>query len=90
MPPAPFPRLQASPTGAAEVVVEQRRALIFYARIEMVEARGQLGKHQGGFSGAVRLGVLEQVRGVELVHRCLSEGRKIPRVCSKYIVCSMS
>lgn len=73
---APFPCLQASAPRTARVLVELRGTLILYMCVEVVEALGQLGKHRRAFSGVVRLELSAQPRGVELVHRCLSEGRK--------------
>lgn len=72
---APFPSLQASAAGTARVLVELRGTLILYMCVEVVEALGQLGKHRRAFSGAARLELSAQHRGVELVHGCLSEGR---------------
>lgn len=75
MKPAPFPSLQTSAAGAARVLVELRGALVLYMCVKVVEALGQLGKHYRAFSGADRLELLATLRGVELVHRCLSDVR---------------
>jgi len=76
MAPTPFPSLQASAARTASVVVERRGTLVLYVRVKVVEAPGQLGKHWRVFSGARRLEQPAQPRRVELVHRCLSEGRR--------------
>lgn len=52
--------------------------------VKVVEALGQLRKYWRAFSGAVRLELLAQPRGVELVHRCLSEGRRRGHGCVRH------
>lgn len=76
MTPTPFPSFQASTTSTARVVVERRCTLILYMCVKVMEALGQLGRHCRAFSGAVRLELSAQPRGIELVHRCLSEERR--------------
>lgn len=58
------------------MLVELRGALVLYVCVKVVEALGQPGKHWRAFGGAVRLELSAQARGVELVHRCLSEVRR--------------
>lgn len=76
MTPTPLASLQAGAARTARVVVEWRSTLILYMCVKVVEALGQLGKHWGSFSGAFRLELSTQHRGVQLVNRCLPERKR--------------
>lgn len=73
MSPTPLPRLQASSSRTAIVLVKRRGTLILYVRIKVVETPRQLGKYWRAFSGPVRLEISAKLKGVQLMYRCFSE-----------------